>query len=91
MKETAKKHLKEGVHPHLAEIEAFNGLSMDFRIATDNRFATKTLEGKRGWDDEKACSTEYLFHKLREAVDRRKMVDVAIWAMMIWNRHAENK
>lgn len=62
-----------------------NGL-FNFRLAMEQKLMQKRVDGRGGWHDPEQCSVDYLRQLLVEHVDKGDMVDVANFAMMIWNR-----
>ena len=46
----------------------------------------KRRQGYGGWDDETKCSVADLRRLLTEHIEKGDMVDIANFAMMIWNR-----
>lgn len=59
---------------------------MTFFEAMDDKLWEKRLEGCGGWHDPAQCTIESLWDRLREHVEKGDPVDVANYAMMIWNR-----
>jgi len=54
--------------------------------AMRQKLKEKRLEGRYGWADQDVCSTGMLRRMLRSHSKKRDMVDVANFAMMIYNR-----
>lgn len=57
-----------------------------FAEAMSEKLAQKSLEGRGGWNRPDQCSIEDLERMLREHIAKGDPVDIANFAMMIWNR-----
>ena len=58
----------------------------DFAIAMRDKMDRKRAEGHGGWHDPAVCSVASLEWLLIEHIKKGDMVDIANFAMMIWNR-----
>jgi hypothetical protein len=56
------------------------------RVAMVAKLAKQRGRGYGGWNDPSRCSIKRLERMLREHVDKGDMIDIANFAMMIWNR-----
>ena len=54
------------------------------------KLEAKRAEGRRGWNRPAECSIEHLCVLLADAVRKADPVDIANFAMMIWNRQHPN-
>ena len=61
----------------------------NFANAMCEKLDRKRDEGKGGWNDPSQCSIDDLRSMLIEHVDKGDMVDIANFAMMIWNREKQ--
>lgn len=57
-----------------------------FAQAMHDKMAAARAKGKEGWDDPERCSTAQLESLCNEAWAISEWVDVANYAMMLWNR-----
>lgn len=57
-----------------------------FAQAMHDKMAAARAKGKEGWDDPSLCSEQYLGGLFDRAHQARDWVDVANYAMMLWNR-----
>ena len=57
-----------------------------FRLAMLEKLAIKRLEGRGGWHDPEQCAVSDLHAMLLDHVEKGDMIDIANFAMMIWNR-----
>lgn len=57
-----------------------------FAAAMHDKMAQARAKGKEGWDDPERCPERRLHEMCLAAVDRCQWVDVANYAMMLWNR-----
>lgn len=57
-----------------------------FAQAMHDKMAAARAKGKEGWDDPERCSTEALENLCHQTWALREWVDVANYAMMLWNR-----
>lgn len=57
-----------------------------FAQAMHDKMAAARAKGKEGWDDPERCSDERLGDLLSNARFLNEYVDVANYAMMLWNR-----
>lgn len=57
-----------------------------FSIAMSNKLDAKRKEGRGGWNNPHECTRESLYMMLADHVRKGDMVDIANFAMMIWNR-----
>ncbi|GLI25640.1 hypothetical protein GGQ86_000373 [Xanthobacter flavus] len=57
-----------------------------FGEAMKAKLAVKREQGYGGWDDKEQCSAEHLSRLLREHVEKGDPVDVANFAMMLYQR-----
>lgn len=63
-----------------------------FTQEMENKMGIKRAQGRGGWNNPAYCSIEHLQALLRSHVEKGDPVDVANFAMMIWNRqHPEGK
>ena len=69
-----------------SEIKAFEKAVKEFSKEMNRKFFKKALQGYRGWDDEKNFPTEGLIKALKEHAQKDDMIDIAVFALMIWNR-----
>lgn len=58
-----------------------------FSAAMSNKLDAKRAEGRGGWNKPDECSVESLCVMLADHVRKGDMVDIANFAMMIWNRN----
>lgn len=58
-----------------------------FSLAMSNKLDAKRAEGRGGWNNPEECSVESLCVMLADHVKKGDMVDIANFAMMIWNRN----
>jgi hypothetical protein len=72
--------------------KALDALVAAFASDIVRKLTRKALEGKSGWDDPD-WTTEQIEQALRDHVDKGDPVDVANFAMFLWNRqpHTEDK
>lgn len=54
------------------------------------KLSTKRAEGYGGWNQPEECSVERLKEMLVEHLPKGDMIDIANFAMMIWNREHPN-
>lgn len=57
-----------------------------FAATMKSKLAKKRGEGRAGWDDEEFCPVDWLKQEMRRHCFKGDPVDVANFAMMIWNR-----
>jgi len=57
-----------------------------FTDAMLKKLEQKREEGKHGWHDQELCSIDQLYDMMDEHVEKRDVVDIANFCMMIWNR-----
>jgi len=62
-----------------------------FRLAMLEKLSIKRLQGRGGWSDPEVCSISDLHAMLLNHVKKGDMVDIANFAMMIWNREQSDK
>ena len=60
-------------------------------ISFENKLEEQRKKGKDGWWDEKKCSIDYLESLLQDSLNKKKYLNVAIYAMMIYVRNNRNK
>lgn len=85
MKKPTKKHYDE-----MRKLERVREL---FAMAVGNRVNGKVLDGEMGWDntdnaEHMLVTIEMLIRKLRAGTSRtpdKHLVDIACWAMFLWN------
>ena len=90
-----------GMHFSHSEIERWRKQAVDLRdrhpddIAIDtfaqamkNKMARQREKGFSGWDDKSQCTEEYLAQLLVKSISKGDPVDVANFAMMLFNRGA---
>ncbi len=65
---------------------ALEGITEGFRNAMLSKLRRKAVEGKSGWDDPD-WTKEQILEALKEHVEKGDMVDVANFAMFLWNRN----
>lgn len=95
--EAAAQEIRDAWRAAIAEVEAFHAVD-DPAAATDNdgverlaiamklKLAAKRTEGRGGWDDPSACPVEDLAQMLIDHLPKGDPVDVANFAMMLFNR-----
>ena len=70
--------------------ERFDNAAVNgFATAMKEKLAAKRAQGYGGWADTEQCSTLRLSNMLKNHVEKGDPVDVANFAMMIYNRHAK--
>lgn len=57
-----------------------------FAQAMHDKMAAARAKGKEGWDDPERCTDKKLEALFLQAYERAEWVDVANYAMMLWNR-----
>jgi hypothetical protein len=57
-----------------------------FAAKMKERFLARIHEGKRGWDDPNQVSDEALKFSMASCAELGELVDMANYAVMIWNR-----
>lgn len=57
-----------------------------FATAMKTRMADKWQQGYKGWDDSEQCSIDHLQQLLADRAVAGDPIDVANFAMMVWNR-----
>jgi len=93
MKHTIEKYttpcgcrsVDECYHNLFSEKKALEGCVDDFARALKAKLNEKNRKGKSGWDDPD-WSEEDILRQLREHIDKGDMLDVAAFAMFLWNQ-----
>jgi len=74
----------------IAEGKIRNLALREFTKEMKSRMEEKSDEGKSGWDNPDWCDDD-MQSALLEAFTKCNMIDVANYAMFIWNRQEANK
>ena len=61
-----------------------------FTVAMRRKLTQKRKEGRGGWNIPDACGIEDLREMLEDHLQKGDLVDIANFAMMIWNRENPN-
>jgi len=64
---------------------------LNFSGAMLEKLHDKRNEGRGGWHDQYECTMKDLKQMLKEHIKKGDMVDIANFAMMIWNREQMDK
>ncbi len=79
------------IEPGLPDWMADQRGVFNFSSAMLEKLHDKRREGRSGWNDPGRCSVRQLKKMLSEHLKKGDMVDVANFAMMIWNRQQMEK
>lgn len=91
MKHSSEKHIHKNAPDWFnrhAEERALDALINNFTKELKLKLIEKRNEGKSGWDDPE-WSEENIRHQLIEHIAKGDMLDVAAFAMFLWNRKVD--
>ena len=84
MKHSPTDYVFTGLTDNQKELHALSACSESFGAAILSKVTQKQAEGKHGWADPDWTQEDKL-RLLKLHIDKGDMVDVAIFAMFIWN------